>query len=250
MLEIDSRADEATYTLCRPVGELDAYTVGQFREALAELAATPPPAHRPVRRAVHGLGRPRRAHRRHPPGPRGRGRRRGGLQPAHPHPPAAHHRASIASSRSTETRRRRRRRAADVNAYGRRRPLSPALAAVRALSTRRTGAPRSRPRPSRSCTSDRRNGTRTTGAGATDSASPARCVLLAAATSGEVGQVRRRGRRDRSRRASAARSRTASGGVGEARVHAVDDQRPHRRCRPRRARSAKNVRLLDGVASG
>ncbi|MBI2706540.1 MAG: STAS domain-containing protein [Actinobacteria bacterium] len=27
------------YTLCRPVGELDAYTVGQFREALAELAA-------------------------------------------------------------------------------------------------------------------------------------------------------------------------------------------------------------------
>jgi len=28
------------YTLCRPVGELDAYTVGQFREALAELAAT------------------------------------------------------------------------------------------------------------------------------------------------------------------------------------------------------------------
>jgi anti-sigma B factor antagonist len=29
------------YTLCRPVGELDAYTVSQFREALAELAATP-----------------------------------------------------------------------------------------------------------------------------------------------------------------------------------------------------------------
>ncbi len=27
------------YTLCRPVGELDAYTVAQFREALAELAA-------------------------------------------------------------------------------------------------------------------------------------------------------------------------------------------------------------------
>jgi len=27
------------YTLCRPVGELDAYTVGQFREALVELAA-------------------------------------------------------------------------------------------------------------------------------------------------------------------------------------------------------------------
>lgn len=29
------------YTLCRPVGELDAYTVAQFREALAELAAIP-----------------------------------------------------------------------------------------------------------------------------------------------------------------------------------------------------------------
>jgi anti-sigma B factor antagonist len=29
------------YTLCRPVGELDAYTVGQFRDALAELAAAP-----------------------------------------------------------------------------------------------------------------------------------------------------------------------------------------------------------------
>lgn len=29
------------YTLCRPVGELDAYTVGAFREALAELSASP-----------------------------------------------------------------------------------------------------------------------------------------------------------------------------------------------------------------
>lgn len=29
------------YTMCRPVGELDAYTVAQFREALAELAAVP-----------------------------------------------------------------------------------------------------------------------------------------------------------------------------------------------------------------
>jgi anti-sigma B factor antagonist len=29
------------YTLCRPVGELDAYTVGQFRDALAELASSP-----------------------------------------------------------------------------------------------------------------------------------------------------------------------------------------------------------------
>ena len=29
------------YTICRPVGELDAYTVGQFRESLAELASRP-----------------------------------------------------------------------------------------------------------------------------------------------------------------------------------------------------------------
>jgi len=27
------------YTVCRPVGELDAYTVGQFREALGDLAS-------------------------------------------------------------------------------------------------------------------------------------------------------------------------------------------------------------------
>ena len=30
-----------TYTLCRPIGELDAYTVGQFRESLVELASKP-----------------------------------------------------------------------------------------------------------------------------------------------------------------------------------------------------------------
>jgi anti-sigma B factor antagonist len=29
------------YTICRPKGELDAYTVGQFREALAELSTRP-----------------------------------------------------------------------------------------------------------------------------------------------------------------------------------------------------------------
>ncbi|WP_208028263.1 STAS domain-containing protein [Rhabdothermincola sediminis] len=33
--------DANSYTICRPIGELDAYTVGQFREALAELAAVP-----------------------------------------------------------------------------------------------------------------------------------------------------------------------------------------------------------------
>ena len=30
--------DAGTYSLCRPVGDLDAYTVSQFREVLAELA--------------------------------------------------------------------------------------------------------------------------------------------------------------------------------------------------------------------
>jgi anti-sigma B factor antagonist len=29
------------YTICRPVGELDAYTVGEFRDALADLANIP-----------------------------------------------------------------------------------------------------------------------------------------------------------------------------------------------------------------
>jgi anti-anti-sigma factor len=33
--------DTETYTLCRPMGELDAYTVGQFREVLVELASKP-----------------------------------------------------------------------------------------------------------------------------------------------------------------------------------------------------------------
>jgi len=39
---LDIEVEQATgYTLCRPKGELDAYTVGQFREALVELAAKP-----------------------------------------------------------------------------------------------------------------------------------------------------------------------------------------------------------------
>ena len=40
MLQIDIEAGDG-YTVCRPVGELDAYTVGQFREALGSLASTP-----------------------------------------------------------------------------------------------------------------------------------------------------------------------------------------------------------------
>ncbi len=37
MLEIEV-AESTGYTLCRPIGELDAYTVTSFREALGELA--------------------------------------------------------------------------------------------------------------------------------------------------------------------------------------------------------------------
>ena len=40
MLEIHVE-DKGEYTLCRPVGELDAYTVGQFREALGDVSANP-----------------------------------------------------------------------------------------------------------------------------------------------------------------------------------------------------------------
>ena len=40
MLDIQVE-DGADHTICRPVGELDAYTVGQFREALGELANRP-----------------------------------------------------------------------------------------------------------------------------------------------------------------------------------------------------------------
>jgi anti-sigma B factor antagonist len=40
VLEIHVEQADA-YTLCRPIGELDAYTVSQFREALAELASSP-----------------------------------------------------------------------------------------------------------------------------------------------------------------------------------------------------------------
>ncbi len=40
MLEIESD-DSGEYTLCRPVGELDAYTVAAFRDALGELADKP-----------------------------------------------------------------------------------------------------------------------------------------------------------------------------------------------------------------
>lgn len=37
-IQIDQGSD---HTVCRPKGELDAFTVSQFREALAELSSTP-----------------------------------------------------------------------------------------------------------------------------------------------------------------------------------------------------------------
>jgi anti-sigma B factor antagonist len=38
VLEIEVASTDA-YTLCRPVGELDAYTVGDFREVLSDVAS-------------------------------------------------------------------------------------------------------------------------------------------------------------------------------------------------------------------
>ena len=40
MLDIQVE-DGHGYTVCRPVGELDAYTVSQFRDALGKLASSP-----------------------------------------------------------------------------------------------------------------------------------------------------------------------------------------------------------------
>lgn len=40
VLEIQVDAADG-YTVCRPVGELDAFTVSQFRQALSELASSP-----------------------------------------------------------------------------------------------------------------------------------------------------------------------------------------------------------------
>ncbi len=40
MLEIEVEQADG-YTLCRPVGELDAYTVNEFREALGNVSAAP-----------------------------------------------------------------------------------------------------------------------------------------------------------------------------------------------------------------
>ena len=40
MLDIQVDLD-ANITVCRPVGELDAFTVSQFRQSLAELASSP-----------------------------------------------------------------------------------------------------------------------------------------------------------------------------------------------------------------
>ena len=41
MLDIQQDQTPGGHTICRPVGELDAFTVSQFRQALAELASSP-----------------------------------------------------------------------------------------------------------------------------------------------------------------------------------------------------------------
>ncbi|MGH9094069.1 MAG: STAS domain-containing protein [Acidimicrobiales bacterium] len=40
MLNIQQEQTEDGYTICRPIGELDAFTVSQFRQALAEMASS------------------------------------------------------------------------------------------------------------------------------------------------------------------------------------------------------------------
>ena len=41
MLTIEQEQTAEGFTICRPIGELDAFTVSQFRQALAELASKP-----------------------------------------------------------------------------------------------------------------------------------------------------------------------------------------------------------------
>ena len=41
MLNIETSETAEGYTICRPMGELDAFTVSQFRQSLAELASKP-----------------------------------------------------------------------------------------------------------------------------------------------------------------------------------------------------------------
>ena len=41
MLKIETEHTDDGFTICRPIGELDAFAVSQFRQALAELASQP-----------------------------------------------------------------------------------------------------------------------------------------------------------------------------------------------------------------
>jgi anti-sigma B factor antagonist len=41
VLTIEQEQTAEGYTICRPIGELDAFTVSQFRQSLAELASKP-----------------------------------------------------------------------------------------------------------------------------------------------------------------------------------------------------------------
>ena len=69
-IQVESSTD---YIVCRPVGELDAYTVGQFRERLGRAGRVAPAAHRSLVGSVHGLGRSRRARSAASAGPARRG---------------------------------------------------------------------------------------------------------------------------------------------------------------------------------
>ena len=158
--------------VCRPVGELDAYTVGQFREPSAELAASP-------RLLIDLSAVPFMDS-------AGLGALIGGIRRAR----EAGGDVAVACSRPTLTRLLhttglRPHRLGHRDGRSGAAPCADAAADTarpRTLSAKQVTSPTSA-RPSRSCTSVRRNGTRTTGAGATRSASPARCSSSRDATS-------------------------------------------------------------------
>ena len=197
VLEIQVEHDRRRYTLCRPVGELDAYTVGQFREALAELAAAA--ALLIDLSAVPFMDSA------------GLGALIGGIRRAR----EAGGDVAVACSRPTLT------RLLHTTGFDRIVPVTETVDAAARLPDARLDPPddrprtersrrrppsqpsgasagrrpaeevarRSRSRPSRSWTSVRRNGTRTTGAGATCSARPARWSSSRPATSGKSARL-------------------------------------------------------------
>ena len=66
--EVETEEHES-YTALRPHGDIDAYSVGQFREALSGSGRGASAADRPVRSPLHGFGWLGCTHWWHPPQP-------------------------------------------------------------------------------------------------------------------------------------------------------------------------------------